>query len=139
MADDKDTKTDVKPGGVTQVQHDDKHDNAAKDWAANRKEWEDTHTPEMGYPVVEEVAAAGQDPDTLRRNEKHAAAAGIISADDVRDPVITNPAGDKVDEDGNNKDQDKDTKSDPAKARKAASPTRNTTPQGRAATPTEKA
>lgn len=99
------------------------------------------HDPARGYPAFEQPPAPGQDPDTLRRNQKHAAAAGIIDADEVDPPVITDGEGNRVDSDGNTVDDenDKDTKTDAAKARKAATPTRTTAPVNRSAAPTTKA
>lgn len=59
--------------------------------------------------------AAGNDPDTLQRNAKHAAAAGVVAETEEPD----------------------EAKESAAKARKAAGTARTATPQGRSATATQ--
>lgn len=114
---------------------------------------------------VIKASEPGTDPDSKRRLAKHLAAAGekvpshLRTDKDPRSDYPYDTDSDKlkdagipdVDNDGNPNphagvttedvlDPDKaDTKANAAKARKASSPTRTTTPQGRSATPTEKA
>lgn len=71
--------------------------------------------------------APGTDPDTLRRNRKHADALVVNAGGD---PAKDDKDEDNVDE--NNKDNDGDTKQTPAQKRAAANVSRTAAPQGRA-------